>query len=164
MSTTTTNKSRARKVSEEKKVALETEPESTEPQDHPFASIFDPWLKQTEMSWVSSRNANAFSQASAAGVKGMMELFQESGRFMSERMKKDMATMKALTECRNGEDYYRVQADFFDGMVRDYADEMAKVTHLAADATHCACKPLEDRTKEALHSIAAIPEENGNFA
>lgn len=136
---------------------------STEPQDHPFASFLDPFLKTTEMQWSGARNINAMSQSFAASMHGAMQLYGEATRFMSQRMQEDMKTIGKLTSCRNGEDLFRVGADFFDTTLREYADEASRIAHLAADAAQDSLKPLEDRTKEALHSIAAIPDKNGHF-
>lgn len=164
MAATASKKSRVRAESGEDEAPQTIGTASTEPQDHPFASLIDPWLRQSEMKWVQERNTNALTESSTATFNGAMGLFHETGRFFSERLKKDMETYRALSECKTHEDYYRVQADFFDQTLRDYADEMARFIHLAADFTQTAYKPLEDRTKEALHSVAAIPKENGNFA
>lgn len=160
---TTAKKSRSQNVSNDDKAALDAEIDSTEPQNHPFTSVLDPLFKHSEMHWTHARNANAFLKASTAALQGTMQMFQETSRFVSERLKKDVETARAFTTCRTGEDYFRVQSAYFDEAVRDYGDEAAKVAHIAADVTQTACKPLEDRTKEALHSIAAIPDYNSHF-
>ncbi|MEM9988402.1 MAG: phasin family protein [Pseudomonadota bacterium] len=143
--------------------ALSGQAADTEPQDHPYSSIFDPWLKQSEAQWTGARNANAMTQASSAAIHGSIQLWQEAGRFLSDRVKKDMTTLSSFAECRNSEDYFRAQSDFFDEAVRDYGEEIAKMAHMAADVNQSTCKPLEDRTKEALHSIVSIPKHNGQF-
>ena len=84
--------------------SAKAEAASTEPQHHPFASVLDPWLKQSEMHWTSARNANAVNQASAAATKGFMDLIQETSQFFSTRLKKDMDTLSAFAGCRTPPD------------------------------------------------------------
>ncbi|NNU17546.1 hypothetical protein HK107_14540 [Parvularcula sp. ZS-1/3] len=129
-----------------------------------MASIFDPFLKQTEFYWSSTRNITAMTEMLSASIHGAMKLSGEATRFFSERMREDMDTAKHLSTCRTGEDVFRTGSAFFDNAVRAYADETAKMVHLAADATAATCRPMEDRTKEALHSVAGIPKHNGMFA
>jgi len=116
------------------------------------------------MNWWSGRNANAFSQMASASMEGAMKVNGEVTRFMSERLKEDMDTAMKFTKCRTGEDVFRMGSGFFDGMIRSYADQTARMVHVMADATQGACRPIEDRTIEALHSVALIPKSNGQFA
>ncbi len=91
-------------------------------------------------------------------MKGAMGLFQETGRFVSDRIQKDVDALRALGACRSPEDYFRVQADFFDTAIRDYADETSKVAQLAAETTQCAYGPLQERTSKVLHDMQAEKE------
>lgn len=158
----------ARKSAEKSEAAVKASPEalnsSTEPQDHPIASMFDPFLKQNEFHWWGERNMNAMTGLLSASMDGALRITREATRFMTDRLHEDVETARAMSSCRTGEDVFRTGSAFFDNAVRAYADETARMVHLAADTTAAVLKPVEDRTKEALHSVAGIPKDNGMFA
>lgn len=145
------------------KAEAASEAASTAPQEHPFASVLDPWLKSSEFQWAGARNLNAMTQATAAGIHGALSLVNEATRFMNQRFHQDTETVRSLASCKTGEDVFRLGTNFLDSAMRDYADEAAKMAHLTADATQSAIKPFEDRATEALHSLATIPDKNGHF-
>lgn len=159
-----TDKSSSQPQEAEKTAANDANGAGTEPQDHPVASIFDPFLKQKEFQWWGARNINAMTEMLSASMHGAMRMSGEATRFLNERVHEDMEAAKQFSACRTGEDVFRTGSAFFDNAVRAYADETAKMVHLAADASAAVCKPFEDRTKEALHSVASIPRDNGMFA
>ena len=92
-----------------------------------------------------------------------MTLWSEMGAFTGHRLQAGMETASALAGCRTGGDIFRCSADYWDGMIRSYADETAKLAHLVADMTKSATTPMEACSASALQSIASIPEHNGMF-
>ncbi|MEL6280504.1 MAG: phasin family protein [Pseudomonadota bacterium] len=120
---------------------------------NPFAEAMSTWMSPNAFQSGNADNLSAMSEASGAAMKGAMGFFQETSRFMSERLKKDVETMQALSGCRTPEDFFRVQAEFFDTAIRDYSDETSKVAKLVAETTQGACEPLQDRTAAVLHKM-----------
>lgn len=136
---------------------------STEPQDHPFSSVFDPLLKAGEFNWTGMRNLNAASQAATSSVQGSMKLVAATSDFWTCRMRRDFEFVTALTGAKPGEEALRTAAGFYEQMLRDYSDHASRMTRLMAEVMQTTTRPLENRAEEALHSYETIPEHNGHF-
>lgn len=127
--------------------------EASNGQANPFAAMMSTWMSPNAFQSGSAENMTAFSEASTAMMKGTMGLFQETSRFVSDRLTKDLGAMQAFGGCRSPEDIFRVQAEFFDTAIRDYSDEASKVAQIAAETTRCTCEPLQERTTAVLHDM-----------
>lgn len=68
-------------------------------------------------------------------VKSWMDLMSESARFMTERLKTDLETQKALMACRTPAELVEVQAKFLNTAMQQYADEAARVMDMAMKAS-----------------------------
>ena len=61
---------------------------------------------------------------------GMLEIMAESISFLSERLEEDMATQKALLECKTPADLMRVQSEFYQTALEQYSAEAGRLMNL----------------------------------
>ncbi len=59
----------------------------------------------------------------------------EAMQFLSNRMQQDLKTQQALLECKKPEDLQRIQTEFFQTAMDQYAAEATKMMQTLTDAT-----------------------------
>lgn len=64
----------------------------------------------------------------AAGV--WQEIMQESARFVTERLQKDLETQQAMLSCKSPAELLQLQADFFQSALSDYTEEATRMLKL----------------------------------
>lgn len=79
--------------------------------------------------WASMMSANPVLG------KVWMDMFSESARFMTERLRTDLETQKALMACKTPAELVEVQAEFLNTAMRQYADEAARFVDMTAQAS-----------------------------
>ncbi|MFY0692146.1 MAG: phasin family protein [Paracoccaceae bacterium] len=87
----------------------------------------------------SEAGASAMTAAMAAlnPVAGAawLELMNESARFVSDRFKQDLETQKALLDCKSPTDLMRVQSEFYQKAIEQYAAETTRMIEMMSKAT-----------------------------
>lgn len=106
--------------------------------------LFDPG----ELAKFGTRNFERATRAARAYYNGVSQLNQEMASFVKARVRKDIETAKAFMETKDGESALHTSAEFFEGAIRDYADETSRILHLAADMAHETLAPVEMRAQE----------------
>lgn len=104
--------------------------------EHNFFPLFDPG----EFAKLGNRNLEVMTRAARAYFDGASEMNKELAEFMSQRMRKDFETARAIMASKNSEDAFSVQAEFVEGAIRDYAEETTRVFGMAADIARHALK------------------------
>jgi len=66
-------------------------------------------------------------------VEGLSQVQREIADFVSERIRHDMETQKALLRCRTFEEVRNVQADFFRTAVDHYSTEATRLMKIGTD-------------------------------
>lgn len=117
----------------EKRAAAPSSPTAAE---HNFFPLFDPG----EFAKLGNRNLEVMTRAARACFDGASEMNKELADFMSQRMRKDFETARAIMASKNSEDAFSVQAEFVEGAIRDYAEETTRVFGMAADIARHALK------------------------
>ncbi len=117
--------------------------------------IFDP----AEFAQISNRNLQMASRAASAYYNGATKLNQELMGFVNNRIRKDIETAQEYMAAKTSEQAFHCQAEFVECALRDYADEAAKMLHLAADMARQTMTPMEERAEEVLHSIDVRAEQ-----
>lgn len=120
---------------------------------HDFHEVVSGWMSSSPFQAGGVENLNAMSKASGEAMRGAMDILQETGRFVTDRLQKDIGMWRSLGGCRTPEDYFRLHAEFLEAAIRDYADETSKVARMAAETTQCACRPLQERTSELAGAV-----------
>lgn len=77
----------------------------------------------------------AMFAANPVFAKAWMDMMTETARFMTERLRTDLETQKALMACRTPADLMAVQAEFLNTAMRQYADEAARVIDMTMKAS-----------------------------
>jgi hypothetical protein len=68
-------------------------------------------------------------------AKACADMMSEGARFMTERLRTDLETQKALLACRTPADLMEVQTDYVNTAMRDYAEEAARIMDMAMKAS-----------------------------
>lgn len=90
----------------------------------------------------------------AAGMAGWMEVMTESARFAAERFQKDLATHRALLNCRSVEDMMQVQSEFYRNAIEQYSSEISRLGEMMSKAT---AQSVDEMTKPRARSYDDIP-------
>lgn len=114
-----------------------------------FFSMFEPG----DFTKSGARNLEAATRAARAYYNGVSKLNQEMIDFINARVKADIETAKTFITAKNSESAFHTQAEFVEGAIRAYADEVSRIMHLAADMAHETLTPVEERTEEVLHKL-----------
>lgn len=125
-----------------------TTPKAASPGNGPF-----PLINPGELSQLNNRNMQVATQAARAYFDSAAKFNQEFMGFMSNRIKKDIATAQTLMKSKTGEQAFHCHAEFVEDAIRDYAEEASKILNLVADMAHDTMSPVEERTEELLHEI-----------
>ena len=76
-------------------------------------------------------------------AKAWTDMMSESARFMTERLKTDIETQKALMACRTPAELMEVQSAFLNTAVQHYADEAARLFEMTMKASRDAADDLQ---------------------
>ena len=112
-----------------------------------------PMLDPGEFTKFGNRNLEFATRAARAYYNGVSKLNQEMMNFVNARVKKDIETARSFMTSKTSESAFHTQAEFVEGAIRDYADETAKIMHLAADMAQETLAPMEERAEEMLHKF-----------
>lgn len=64
-----------------------------------------------------------------------MDVMTESARFVSDRLQQDLETQKALLACKSPADLLKVQTEFYQTAMEQYAAEATKLFQMMSSAT-----------------------------
>lgn len=100
-------------------------------------SAIDPTAGQDWMTdLMKEMQASGFDSAarfSASWAEAMTEIGQEVLDFVSERVKEDMATQRALLSANSVSEFQKVQADFLRTAIEQYSQETSKLVQMGTD-------------------------------
>jgi hypothetical protein len=85
----------------------------------------------------------AMMSANPVFAKAWMDLMSESARFMTERLRTDMETQKALVACRTPAELVEVQGEFLTTAMQQYADEAARMLEMTVKASEDIAEDLK---------------------
>ncbi|MBF9058579.1 hypothetical protein HKCCSP123_05230 [Rhodobacterales bacterium HKCCSP123] len=77
----------------------------------------------------------ALMSANPVFAKAWLDLMSESARFLTERLHSDLETQKALMACKTPMDLMKVQAEFLNTAMQQYADEVARLMNMTVRAS-----------------------------
>jgi hypothetical protein len=76
-------------------------------------------------------------------AKAWTDIMSESARVMTERLKTDLETQKALMACRTPAELMEVQSNFLNTAVQQYADEAARMFEMTMKASQDVADDLQ---------------------
>ncbi len=108
-----------------------------------------------------SGSLKAFVEANEAIMNGMATLSAEMMAFGTKRLRANLERTDTLTGCRDVEQAFRVQCEFFESATQQYLDQANQVMNIMAAMTGAFWTPLEEQTKDALRDLN---EQTGSSA
>ncbi|MEJ1158199.1 phasin family protein [Prosthecomicrobium sp. N25] len=87
------------------------------------------WTKDLASFW--SQAPKGVPGGNTEMIERIQKLSRETMGFVEERMRKDMETVRALTEAKTPMDVGRIQMEFFQGLVTDYNRQAMKMAEEA---------------------------------
>ena len=82
----------------------------------------------------SNPMAEAMAAFTPKAAEVWQDIMQESARFMTERLQKDMETQKAMLACKSPVELLEVQTDFYQRTLSDYTAEVTRMLDLMSKA------------------------------
>ena len=76
-------------------------------------------------------------------TKAWTDILSESARFMTDRLKTDLETQKALMACTTPAELVEVQSAFLNTAVQQYADEAARIFEMTMKASQDVADDLQ---------------------
>ena len=101
----------------------------------------------------NSGNLEAFLQANKAIMKGMGVLSSEMMDFSNRQLHEITKRSESLVGCKDAEDAFRIQWDFFQSATQQYLDQTNNTLAIMAKMTGDFWAPVQERTKEALRGL-----------
>lgn len=68
-------------------------------------------------------------------ARAWMDLVAEGSRFVTDRLRQDLETQKAILECKTPAELLQVQTEFFKAAMEQYAGEASRFYDILAKAT-----------------------------
>ncbi len=100
-----------------------------------------------------SGSLKAFIEANEAIMDGMTTLSAEMMAFGTKRLRANIERSETLTGCRDVEQAFRVQCEFFESATQQYLGQATQVMNIMAAMTKAFWAPLEEQTQEALRDL-----------
>jgi hypothetical protein len=101
----------------------------------------------------NARNLATSMRAGTAVMKGAAAYWGHVGDFIGKRLTCDAEAVRALSDCRTGEDAARAHHEFMSKMISDYFNEMHALLSISANVAKGVAEPVEERAEEAVHGI-----------
>jgi hypothetical protein len=98
-------------------------------------------------------NLAAFVEANEAIMAGMATLSAEVVGFGTKRLRDNMERTESLLACRDPEQAFRVQCEYFEQATQQYLDQANQVMTIMAAITQNFLAPFEERTKATLREL-----------
>ena len=98
-------------------------------------------------------NLAAFVEANEAIMAGMATLSAEVVGFGTKRLRDNMERTESLLACRDPEQAFRMQCEFFEQATQQYLDQANQVMTIMTAITQNFLAPLEERTKATLREL-----------
>ncbi len=95
----------------------------------------------------------AMMRANEAMLQGMATMQREIMEFGNARLRQDLETQEALSHCDDLQEAYRLQADFAQKAMQQYAEETAKLIELSTRIGRDCWGPFEDATRAAMKNM-----------
>jgi hypothetical protein len=99
-------------------------------------------------------NLVAFVEANEAIMAGMAALGAEVVGFGTKRLRDNMERTETLLSCRDPEQAFRVQCEFFEQATQHYLEQANQVMTIMTAMTQNFLAPLEERTRETLRELS----------
>jgi hypothetical protein len=98
-------------------------------------------------------NLAAFVEANEAIMAGMATLSAEVVGFGTKRLRDNIERTESLLACRDPEQAFRVQCEFFEQATQQYLDQANQVMTIMTAITQNFLAPFEERTKATLREL-----------
>ena len=95
----------------------------------------------------------AMMAANPALAKSWATLMNESARFLSERLQKDLDAQKALLACKTPAEVVEVQTEFFRKAMTDYSDEAQRMFKIMTGAGEEAVKEAKSSSRRGYDDV-----------
>lgn len=99
-------------------------------------------------------NLAAFVEANETIMAGMATLSAEVVGFGTKRLRDNIERTETLLACRDPEQAFRVQCEFFEQATQQYLDQANQVMTIMTAITQNFLAPFEERTKVTLRELS----------
>ncbi|MEQ8357429.1 MAG: phasin family protein [Kiloniellaceae bacterium] len=101
----------------------------------------------------NGENVTAVMSAGEAMLAGMAEVSQEVMTFAGDRLRQDIESAEELSKAKSPEEIFEKQCSFAQRAAQQYAEETSKLFAIMARIQQTCWAPVQERTKETLHSF-----------
>jgi hypothetical protein len=71
---------------------------------------------------------------SPEAVESWQEIATEWGRFVTDRLQRDMETQRAMLDCRSPSELLKVQTEFYQTAIQQYSEETMRLMQMMSEA------------------------------
>ena len=93
----------------------------------------------------------AMMRANQVLLEGMTAMQREIMEFGSARLRQDLETQEELKNCKDLQEAFRMQAEFAQKAMQQYAEEMSKLVELSTKIGRECWAPWEEATRATLN-------------
>ncbi|WP_372884578.1 phasin family protein [Shimia sp.] len=91
-------------------------------------------MTQSKTETKSSQDANAAAAFNPMAATLWQDVLQESARFITERLQKDLETQQAMLGCKSPAELLQLQTDFYQSALADYTEQTTRMLKLMSKA------------------------------
>jgi hypothetical protein len=95
----------------------------------------------------------AMMQANQVLLEGMTAMQREIMEFGNARLRQDLASQEELSNCKDIQEAFRMQAEFAQKAMQQYAEEMSKLVELSSKIGRECWAPWEEATRATLAEV-----------
>ncbi len=106
-----------------------------------------------QISELMRANSEGFIQAWATAMRGMLNCQEHLTRFVGMRMQKDLELARAISGCRDLEQFVDQQTAFGRTLVEDYMNESEDLLQSALDIVRDSGHLIEERAEVTQHEF-----------
>ena len=92
-------------------------------------------MAQSKPKTKKPEETNAAAALNPMAATLWQDVLQESARFMTERLQKDLETQQAMLSCKSPAELLQLQADFYQSALADYTEETTRMLKLMSKAS-----------------------------
>lgn len=95
----------------------------------------------------------ALVKANEVMLEGMAAMQREILEFGNSRLRQDLETQGALSQCKDFDDLFRLQVEFAQKAMQQYSEEAAKLLDLSTKVGQDCWVPLESATRTTVDEL-----------
>ncbi len=94
----------------------------------------EPKNKTAKKGDTNAKRPSAVTAVAPEAIDSWQEIATEWGRFVTDRLQKDIETQRAMLDCRSPSELMKVQTEFYQTAIQQYSEETMRLMQMMSEA------------------------------